>query len=258
MSSEMVVFLPFVFLFGITVGSFLNVCIYRIPLEEEIVHTHSHCMSCGSKLKWYDLIPVFSWLFLGGKCRRCGERISIQYPLIELGNGILWVLAVARFGLTFTSLWYAVSISSLIVLSLIDWRTYEIPFCCNLWILAMGAGNLVTEVLKFGFGTVPQYLIGAVCVSGFLELLIIATKGRAMGGGDVKLMFAAGLLLGWKRILLAFVVGCITGSVVHPIMMKWKNKDRVLAFGPYLSFGIWISMMWGQQIVDWYIHYLFG
>lgn len=256
MTSELVVILPFVFLFGITVGSFLNVCIYRIPLNEDIVREQSHCMSCGYKLRWYDMIPVFSWLALGGKCRSCKEKISVQYPVIELANGVLWTLTVLRFGFHFTSLWYAGSISALIVLSLIDWRTYEIPFSCNLWILAMGTGNLITECMAGGLSRAPEFLTGALLVSGFLELLILLTKGRAMGGGDVKLMFAAGLLLGWKGILWAFLIGCIAGSIIHPVLMKWRNKSRVLAFGPYLSLGIWISMMWGRQMTDWYMGYL--
>lgn len=247
-----ILFLPLVFLFGITVGSFLNVCIYRLPLGEDIVHTDSHCMSCGYKLKWFDLIPLFSWLFLRGRCRKCRARISVQYPLVELANGLIWVGLIYTNGFTATGLCYCAAASSLLVLSVIDWRTYEIPFGCNVIILLAGVVNLIAcrELWL-------DYLIGFACVSGLLLAILLVSRGRAMGGGDVKLMAAAGLLLGWKNIILAFAVGCILGSVIHLILMKVKDKDRVLAFGPYLSIGILFSMLWGQKLVAWYLNQLF-
>ena len=248
-----IIILPITFLFGLTVGSFLNVCIYRIPKGEDIVHTDSHCMSCGYHLAWYDLIPVFSWLFLGGKCRKCGAKISAQYPLIELANGLLWAGLVWRHGFTPEALCYCAAVSSLLVLSVIDWRIYEIPFGCNVIIGAAGVLNLIFHLNRW-----PLYVIGFFSVSLFLYLLVLASGGRAMGGGDVKLMAAAGLLLGWKNCILAFAVGCICGSVIHLFLMRWKGKERVLAFGPYLSFGIWFAMMWGEPLIEWYTGLLFG
>lgn len=253
MNFDLIIILPFVFLFGITVGSFLNVCIYRIPLGEDIVHTDSHCMSCGARLKWYDLIPLFSWLFLRGRCRSCGEMISIQYPLVELANGLLWVGLIAANGFNATGICYCAAASSLLVLSVIDWRTYEIPLGCNLVILLAGLVNLAVWREMW-----PDFVIGFACVSGLLLLILLVSRGRAMGGGDVKLMAAAGLLLGWQKIILAFGVGCILGSVLHLILMKVKGRDRVLAFGPYLSLGIFITMMWGQPLIDWYLGLLFN
>ncbi|MEG2427658.1 MAG: prepilin peptidase [Clostridium sp.] len=242
------IILPIVFLFGITVGSFLNVCIYRLPLGEDIVHTDSHCMSCGHQLAWYDLIPVFSWLFLRGRCRSCGEKISVQYPAIELFNGLIWTGLIDTMGFSATGICYCIAASALLVLSVIDWRTYEIPVGCNLVILAAGIANLFFHKeawISFG--------IGLICVSGLLLLILLVSRGRAMGGGDVKLMAAAGLLLGWQGIILAFGVGCIAGSVIHVGLMKVKGKERLLAFGPYLSLGIWFSMMWGAKLIDWYM-----
>lgn len=125
-----------IFLFGIVIGSFLNVCIFRIPEKEDIVKTGSHCMSCGYRLKWYDMIPVISFLALRGKCRKCGAKLSVQYPLIEAANGILYVLIVWTGGLGIESLLYCLLASALLVLSVIDFRTYEIPFGINLFILA--------------------------------------------------------------------------------------------------------------------------
>ena len=122
-----------IFIFGIVIGSFLNVCIYRLPLHESIITAPSHCMTCGRKLRWYDLVPVFSWIVLGGKCRNCKSKISVQYPIIEALNGVLYVLVCAVNGLNRSSLLYCLMTSALLTLSLIDWRTYEIPFGINVF-----------------------------------------------------------------------------------------------------------------------------
>lgn len=236
------------FVFGLIIGSFVNVLIYRLPAHENITTEHSHCMACNHKLKWYDLFPLFSWLFLGGKCRYCKAKISVQYPLVELINGIGYALIFIFNGINVTSVCYALSFSMLVALSVIDWRTYEIPFGLNVTILVMGAINLA-----FNYQDFLYYIIGMVSVSGFLFILYLVTGGRGIGGGDIKLMFAAGLLLGWKHIILALILGCIIGSVVHIILMKVCDKGRMLAFGPYLSVGITISMLCGNQLLNWYL-----
>ncbi len=236
-----------IFLFGIVIGSFLNVCIFRIPKKEDIVKTGSHCMSCGYRLKWYDMIPVFSFLALRGKCRKCKTKLSVQYPLIEAANGILYVCIVWTGGLSIESLLYCLMASALIVLSVIDFRTYEIPFGINLFILALGLIRVVTDLQH-----ILNYLIGLLAVSIVLAVLYYASGGRAIGGGDVKLMAACGLLLGWKLIILAFLIGCVLGAVIHVIRMKVSGEGRVLAMGPYLSLGVLISALWGDQMLTWY------
>lgn len=236
-----------IFLFGIVIGSFLNVCILRIPLKESIAKERSHCMSCGYQLKWYDLIPLFSYIFLHGKCRKCKAHISAQYPIVEGVNGILYVLVFFINGWSIDSAIYCLFASALLVLSVIDFRTYEIPFGINVFILALGLIHLMLHL-----GDWMQYLIGLVCVSLFLWVLILLTKGRAMGGGDAKLMAAAGLLLGWKNIVLAFFLGCIIGSVIHVFRMKISGESHVLAMGPYLSAGCFLAMLWGEQFLNWY------
>lgn len=123
-----------IFIFGITIGSFLNVLHLPNPLGESIVTAPSHCMTCGRKLKWYDMVPVFSWLVLGGKCRNCKSKISVQYPIIEGVNGILYVMICAVNGLEWSSVIYCFMASALLVLSIIDWRTYEIPFGINVFL----------------------------------------------------------------------------------------------------------------------------
>lgn len=240
-----------IFIFGITIGSFLNVCIYRIPLGESIVTAPSHCMTCGWKLKWYDMVPVFSWLVLGGKCRNCKSKISVQYPIIEGVNGILYVMICAVNGLEWSSVIYCFMASALLVLSIIDWRTYEIPFGINVFLFVLGIAMTILDR-----GNLVEHLIGMICVSGLLGILYLLTGGRAIGGGDIKLMFTCGLILGWKLILLAFFLGCIIGSVVHIIRMSVKKAGRMLAMGPYLSAGILLAALWGNAWINWYLSLL--
>jgi leader peptidase (prepilin peptidase)/N-methyltransferase len=238
-----------IFLFGIVIGSFLNVCIFRIPNHETVVTERSHCMRCGYQLSWYDMVPVFSWLFLRGRCRKCKEPISPQYPIIEAMNGMLYLLVFVVNGFSVQSILYCLLMSALLVLSVIDWRTYEIPIGINIFILCLGILQVITDYKNW-----MNYLAGFLCISILLELILLISRGRAIGGGDVKLMAAAGLLLGWKQIILAFLLGCIIGSVIHLLRMKLSGADRVLAMGPYLSAGIAIAALWGEQMLNWYLN----
>jgi len=237
---------------GMCVGSFLNVLIYRLPLGEEFVKTPSHCMSCGHKLSWYELIPVFSWLAQGGKCRSCGVRLSAQYPIVEAVNGLMWLAT----GILFRGDWLTVGLycglfSFLLVLSVIDWRTFIIPNGINLAIFVLGVVRLVTDL-----GNWPTYIIGLASVSLVFLLLHILTGGNGLGMGDVKLVAAAGLLLGWQNMLLAVLVGSLSGALIHSVRMK-HGADRKLAFGPYLAAGIWLSALVGETLISAYLS-LFG
>lgn len=240
-----------IFLYGIVIGSFLNVCIYRLPKKENIVKVRSHCMNCGYQLKWYDLVPLFSYLALGGRCRKCKQKISIQYPVIEALNGVLYIIIFAEYGFSMTTLLYCLLFSALITLSVIDFRTYEIPLGINVFILALGLIRVATDIANW-----PDYVIGLVCVSGVLFLIYWVSHGRALGGGDVKLMAACGLLLGWRLIIVGFVAGCIIGSVIHLIRMKISGEGHVLAMGPYLSAGVMVAALWGENFINWYLKYL--
>lgn len=243
-----VIIYPLVFLYGILVGSFLNVCIYRIPRHESIVTTPSHCMSCGYGLKWYDLVPVFSWLCLRGKCRKCKAPISVQYPIVEAANGVLWILVIALRGLNVEGILYCLFASALLVLSVIDFRTYEIPFGINVFIALLGGVRLVTDRENW-----LLYVLGAVLVSGIFYIVYLVTGGRGMGGGDIKLMAAAGLLLGAPKVFLAMLIGCTVAVVVHPIRMKLSGEDHRLAFGPYLAMGLFLSAVAGDPVIGWYL-----
>lgn len=238
---------------GLCVGSFCNVLIFRIPKGEEFVKSSSHCMSCGHKLSWYENIPLLSFALQKGKCRSCGRALSFQYPAVEAINGLLWLVC----GLCFRGDWLTVAlycclISLCIVIALIDWRTFEIPNGLNLAIFILGLVRLFTDL-----GSWKSYLIGLLCVSLFFLLLWFATRGAGIGMGDVKLMGAAGLLLGWQRILLALIVGSVAGSIIHMIRMRRSGEGKKLAFGPYLSAGIVLSALFGEALIGAYLG-LFG
>ena len=237
-----------IFLFGIVIGSFLNVCIFRIPNHETVVTERSHCMKCGYQLSWYDMVPVFSWLCLGGKCRKCKTPISPQYPIVEAVNGILYMVVFAVNGFSLESILYCLFVSALLVLSVIDWRIYEIPIGINVFILVLGILHTALDYKNW-----LMYVIGFFSVSLFLFLLLWISKGRAIGGGDVKLMAVAGLLLGWKLAILAFFIGCIVGSVIHLLRMRFSGADKMLAMGPYLSVGLFIAALWGNAMIGWYV-----
>lgn len=242
-----ILYIP-ILLFGLIIGSFLNVCIYRIPKEEDIVKVNSHCMSCGHQLQWYDLFPVFSYVFLKGKCRYCGASISIQYPIVEVVNGLAYCLIFFVKGLSLNSVLYCFLASALLVLSVIDYRTLEIPFGINVVIMCLSCVHLLLNGQKW-----LELTLGFFAVSVLLEIIYIVTKGAGIGGGDIKLMAVAGLMLGWKLAYIAFFLGCILGSVIHLLRMKFSGESNVLAMGPYLSAGIFITLLIGEPLINWYM-----
>lgn len=240
------------FLLGACVGSFCNVLIFRLPREEEFVRTPSHCMSCGHELKWFELVPVVSWLAQGGKCRCCGVKLSAQYPIVEALNAAMWLLT----GILFRGDWLTVALycglySLLMVLSVIDWRTFTIPNGVNLAIFVLGVVRLATDLANW-----PLYVIGLVSVSLVFLLLHVLTGGNGLGMGDVKLVAAAGLLLGWPRMILAVLAGSLSGAIIHSVRMR-RGAGRKLAFGPYLAAGIWFAALFGEQLITAYLS-LFG
>ena len=247
-----VLILSRLFVLGLCVGSFCNVLIYRIPKEEEFVRTPSHCMTCGHNLQWFELIPVISWLVQGGKCRACGTKLSAQYPLVEALNGVMWLLT----GIIYRGQWLMVGLycglfSMLLVLTIIDWRTFTIPNGVNLTIFILGLVRLLTDLKHW-----PLYVAGMLSVSLVFLLLYILTRGNGLGMGDIKLVGAAGLLLGWQNMLLAVLVGSVSGAVIHSIRMR-GGEGRKLAFGPYLAAGIWLAALAGEPIISAYLG-LFG
>lgn len=242
---EMLILELMVFAVGTVIGSFLNVCIFRIPQREDIVHTRSHCLYCKAVLKWYELIPVVSFAVQKGRCRSCGKRLSLQYLVVEVANGFLYLLILCVAGWQPVSILYGLCASALLVLSVIDYRTYEIPAGCTLFIGVLGVARLFLDLPGW-----KGYVIGLFAVSGLFFALYLMTGGKGIGGGDIKLMAAAGLLLGWKNILLALMVGSAAGLGVQGFMLWKKKKDHRFAFGPYLAVGIFCAMLWGEELIS--------
>lgn len=187
-----------------------------------------------------------------GICRILQEKMkTICYLSVMVLNGILYVLVFSIYQWTYLSVIYCLSVSALIVLSVVDYKIYEIPSNLNLLLGFLGVVRLVMDI-----SNIWTYLLGFGSVSFLLLLIYYFTKGKGIGGGDIKLMAAAGLLIGFPKIVLAFILGCILGSILHILRMKIRNEGSVLAFGPYLSAGIVIAMLYGEQLIRWYLNLL--
>lgn len=181
--------------------------------------------------------------------RICKDASPWEHLLAILGNGIayFWIFLVN--GIRTESFLFAVCASSLIALSLVDLRIFEIPPLCNIVIGITGVIRMLMDLQNW-----CVYVIGMAAVSGIFLVVYFITGGNGIGGGDIKLMAAAGLLLGWQSVLLSLFIGSLAGSVIHIILMRLRGKERILAFGPYLAMGIFISMLYGEKIIQWYVH----
>lgn len=242
-----------IFIIGTAVGSFLNVLIDRIPREESVVKGRSYCDSCKRKLAWYDLIPLLSWVMLGGKCRYCKGKISWQYPVVELATGILFV--VVRFiapqvsdavnGITTDLIFHWFIVSALLVIFMVDLKYYIIPDR----ILVPAA--VVTFIYRLGAQQaepLQNYLFTALGAAAFFGVLILITRGKGMGMGDVKYGLFMGLLLGLPSTIVALYAAFLTGAVVSVILLLSGKKKfgQIIPFGPFLVFGTIIGLFWGE------------
>lgn len=245
--------LIFSFLFGICIGSFLNVCIYRIPNKIKVYDGYSFCPSCHNRLKAYDLIPVISYLILNRKCRYCGCKISPVYPIVELSAGLLFAFAFYLYGVCFNTLIVWTLISVLIVASFMDIKSLEIPDGVSLWIAALGVVSFFIPGLLW-----HERVLGIFAASLPLFIILLLTKGGAMGMGDIKFMAAAGLLLGYKLILLSLFSSAIFGSIIGIFLIASKKKGRKdpIPFVPMLSLGILFSLFFGNSVITWYLSLL--
>ena len=261
----------FVFVFGLCVGSFLNCVIYRTELQAgmpagpsrkavSFLRGKSFCPRCKHTLKWIDLIPVLSFLFLKGKCRYCKKKISIQYPLVEISTGIIFIL-IFNFsaqggpasGWQFLNLvfWFYVA-SVLIIIFVYDLKHYIIPD------KVLFPAIIIAFLYRlFGnFYLITNFLIAVVIASGFFLIIFLVSKGKWMGFGDVKLAILMGLLLGISSVLAALFVAFFFGAIISIILIilnKKKLKSEI-PFGPFLIIGTFLAMFWGQQLVLWYLN----
>ena len=212
-----------VVIFGLVIGSFLNVCICRIANEESIAFPPSHCTNCGYELKAKDLIPVLSYIFLGGKCRSCKEKISIQYPIVEILNAILYIAIYLKFGFTLNLFKFCLFASLLIVIGFIDFKT---KYVYNSTVVFGVVSGILFAVLEWmETRSIPwNYIAGAFIGFGIIYLIVILTRG--MGEGDIDIALICGLFLGIKGILVTLFLAIILGGIVATIILIFKLKER--------------------------------
>ena len=242
---------------GLCFGSFLNVCILRLPRDQSLLRPRSTCPQCKQPIAWRDNIPVFSWLWLRGKCRWCHKPISLQYPVIEALVGVLFGAAVLGYGLTLQALSAAVFGTILLGIAITDARHYLIPDEYT-W-----SGLVVGLLVALG-GGVPGFLealLGAA--AGFGLLWAVAQAGawvfkeEAMGGGDIKMMAMVGSFVGWRGVLLTVFAGAALGSLIF-VPLSLKKKKRLVPFGVFLAVGAAVTFVFGDAIIAWYGHFLRG
>lgn len=240
-----------IFIFGLLIGSFLNVCIYRIPRGESISYPPSHCTGCNKKIKPYDLIPVLSYLLLKGKCRNCGTEISIKYPLIELMVGLMFFTLYFVYGISFELLKYMILIPFIIVIGIIDLETTDVYFKTTL-------PGIIAGILMIIFGGYLgnrywEYIFGGFFGGGLISLIVLITRG--MGWGDAEICLLCGLFLGFRLTLLMLFLSFIFGGIigVFLILLKKKSRRDYIPFGPFISLASLICIYFGENIILWYI-----
>jgi leader peptidase (prepilin peptidase)/N-methyltransferase len=241
---------------GAIVGSFLNVCISRLPKEESIVRPGSHCPKCKTPIRFYDNIPLLSYLLLRGKCRYCQASISIQYPIVEAITALSSFFLFITFGVSLSFFYYFSFVAALIAITVIDLYHQIIPDVISLPGIVIGLlGSLVIPQITFW-----SSLIGVL--SGGGSLFLVATvyqwlfKREGMGGGDVKLLAMIGAFLGWKAVILTIFLSSFIGSIIGITVMLIKGKDfkYAIPFGPFLALGAVISLFLGENLISWYLY----
>ncbi len=244
-----------IFILGLIVGSFSNVCIYRIPRNESIIYPASHCPKCRSKIKPVDNIPLLSFILLKGRCRNCKSKISIQYLIVELLTGLIYLIIYLIYGLSIQSLIYIILSSALVIIAFIDLNEQIVPDVISL------PGMVIGFIISF-FVPYISFINSAlgVAVGGGIILIIgmagsVIFKKEAMGGGDVKLAAMIGAFLGWRYIIISLFLGFFLGALagIILIMSKIKSREDTVPFGPFIVLGSFITLLWGEKIISWYI-----
>ena len=247
-----------VFIFGSIVGSFLNVCIYRIPRGKSIILPSSYCPSCNTSIKIWDNVPIISYIMLAGRCRACKGNISLRYPVVEAVNALFYAAVLWRFGMGWHTLVYFAFVSSLLVITFIDLDFQIIPDSITLPGILIGlvAGSflLYDPFLRWTMLGFKTTIIGAVTGFGLFYLIAVFSRG-GMGGGDIKMMAMVGALMGWKSVLLTTFLGSLFGAVWGIFLMVFKGSGRKskIPFGPFLAAGAIITLFAGQEIFYWYM-----
>lgn len=244
--------------YGAMLGSFLNVCVYRLPRDLSVIRPRSRCPRCETPLAWYDNVPVVSWLVLRGRCRRCREPISIQYPIVEALVGLVWAAAVWRSSVSVAAVSSGLFATLLIGILLTDARHMIIPDEFSLG--GLGAG-LALAVVPGGSGVLSA-LAGAAVGYGLLWAAGAVGKwwaGRdAMGGGDLKMMAMVGAFLGWRGVLLTIFLGSLLGSLIYLPALLRRERHREVPFGVYLALGGGATLLFGDALLRWYTAFVIG
>ena len=244
-----------IFILGLIVGSFSNVCIYRIPRNESIIYPASHCPKCRSNILPKDNIPLLSYILLKGRCRHCKSKIPIQYPIVEFLTGLIYLIIYLIYGLSGQFLIYIILSSALIIIAFIDLNEQIVPDVISL------PGTAIGFILSFFVPYISfiNSALGVIIGGGVILIIGIAGsaifKKEAMGGGDVKLAAMIGAFLGWRYItislFLGFFLGALTG--IFLIMAKIKSREDAVPFGPFIVLGSFITLLWGEKIISWYL-----
>jgi len=245
----------FAFLFGAVVGSFLNVCIHRLPRGQSIVTPRSRCPACGTPIRAVDNIPLLSFTLLRGRCRACGNPISWRYPVVEALTGFLFAETVGQFGVTLQAVFLLVFLCGLVVVSFIDLDHQIIPNAITLPGIPLG----LLAGLLLGDPPLLERVLGTLVGAGFLYLVLFyagALYGQdAMGEGDLNLIALVGAFLGWKAVALTILLGCLSGSAVGLALIAARRLGRRqhIPFGPFLSLGAVVALFWGERLIAWYL-----
>jgi prepilin signal peptidase PulO-like enzyme (type II secretory pathway) len=245
----------FAFLFGLCIGSFLNCVIYRLEQKKNL-KGRSFCPHCKHILSWNDLFPVFSFLFLKGKCRYCKKPISAQYPLVELATGLIFVLILNQFQiLNIVNLIFLFYISSaLIIIFVYDLKHYLIPD--KILLPAVIIALIYNLVPPYNWQHINYNFLAALIASGFFLIIFLISKGKWMGFGDVKLAVLMGLLLSIPNIFVALFLAFFFGAIIGVILMVFEKKSlkSEIPFGPFLITGTFVAMLYANQIIQWYLN----
>lgn len=252
------IFFLLILLLGLAVGSFLNVCIYRLPEGKSIFFPPSHCPLCNKKIKFYDNIPVLSFILLKGRCRFCGSKISVQYPLVELLTAFLFVGAYIWQGLSLGFLSTIVLGCLLIIVFFVDLKHRIIPDVITLPGIVIGLGF---AFFSPGIKILDSFL-GILIGGGVLYLLAILGellfKKESMGGGDIKLAAMLGAFLGWQKLFLIFFLSALLGSIIGVLAIRFSSKvkeHRTIPFGPFLALASFAALFWGEKIIKAYLDF---
>ncbi|SFR02804.1 prepilin peptidase [Desulfoscipio geothermicus] len=240
----------FVFVLGTCIGSFLNVCIYRIPEGNSVVTGSSYCYSCGHKLSFFDMVPVLSYIFLRGRCRYCGAGFSPQYPLVEFVTGLLYLLVFYKFGYAPATLLFWVFFSILAVVSVIDLHHRIIPDGLLITGTVLGLPLVLWQSIDYLISGIIGFL-----TAGIIMFLIAVLSKGGMGGGDIKLSAVMGLYLGWQGVLVALFLAFLAGGLAGVLLLAAGRKGRkdALPFGPFLALGGAVAAIWGRELLAWYM-----